>query len=538
MGAYTCRACGFENKEGTSICNKCGNPLDVENKKLLNMRYDGRAIRSKTRNQSIVDKIWNFFSSIKVGVTLIAIALVASAIGTIFPQEIYIPNTVSASEHYRDQYGIFGQIYYQLGFHQLYSSWWYMLLIALIGISIFIVSLDRGIPLYKALKHQNPKKHAAFLKRQKLYGEYNNYEQNDVDQLLSHLRKKRYRITEKDGHYLAEKGRFSRWGPYVNHLGLIIFLLGTLLRFVPFMYIDEFVWVREGETEVIPGTDQQYYVKNEKFIIETYGEEEEDAKFDEVISSQEAPIPKNFQTNAVVFQDISENLPGMEPELKEVKSGEIIVNEPMKFDGLALYQDSYQLNEFQSMSFKLHEKDDANEKAMVEFTVDLTDPKSEYTFDNGFRIELDSYYPDFVLEDGMPKSRTNYPRNPGFVFFVYPPNSEEPEVSFLAIGQNIDPNNQNNYKIGLTGFDVRNVSGLKVKRDYTLPVIGIGAFIFMIGVVQGMYWQHRRIWIHPEESKLLIACHTNKNWFGMKKEWEKVSSNTKFKFLQDQEDKE
>ncbi len=107
----------------------------------------------------------------------------------------------------------------------------------------------------------------------------------------------------------------------------------------------------------------------------------------------------------------------MEPELKEVKSGEIIVNEPMKFDGLALYQDSYQLNEFQSMSFKLHEKDDANEKAMVEFTVDLTDPKSEYTFDNGFRIELDSYYPDFVLEDGMPKSRTNYPRNPGFVFF-------------------------------------------------------------------------------------------------------------------------
>lgn len=208
-----------------------------------------------------------FFSSIKVGVTLIAIALVASAIGTIFPQEIYIPNTVSASEHYRDQYGIFGQIYYQLGFHQLYSSWWYMLLIALIGISIFIVSLDRGIPLYKALKHQNPKKHAAFLKRQKLYGEYNNYEQNDVDQLLSHLRKKRYRITEKDGHYLAEKGRFSRWGPYVNHLGLIIFLLGTLLRFVPFMYIDEFVWVREGETEVIPGTDQQYYVKKMRNLL-------------------------------------------------------------------------------------------------------------------------------------------------------------------------------------------------------------------------------------------------------------------------------
>ena len=25
--------------------------------------------------------------------------------------------------------------------------------------------------------------------------------------------------------FLAEKGRFSRWGPYVNHVGLIIFLI-------------------------------------------------------------------------------------------------------------------------------------------------------------------------------------------------------------------------------------------------------------------------------------------------------------------------
>ena len=35
---------------------------------------------------------------------------------------------------------------------------------------------------------------------------------------------------------------------------------------------------------------------------------------------------------------------------------------------------------------------------------------------------------------------SNFPRNPAFVFIVYPPDSEKPEVSFVGIGKNIDAN--------------------------------------------------------------------------------------------------
>ena len=41
--------------------------------------------------------------------TLIVIALVASAIGTIFPQETYIPSAIPASEHYQQEYGTLGK---------------------------------------------------------------------------------------------------------------------------------------------------------------------------------------------------------------------------------------------------------------------------------------------------------------------------------------------------------------------------------------------------------------------------------------------
>ncbi|GAB2574283.1 cytochrome c biogenesis protein ResB [Gracilibacillus alcaliphilus] len=537
MNTIICDTCGHHNKEGTTICEKCGKPLNQDTQKtLLNMRYDGTAIRSKTRNRSIIDKTWNFFSSIKVGVTLIALALIASAIGTIYPQETYIPQTVDPSEHYRDQYGIPGQIYYQLGFHNLYGSLWYMILIALIGISIFIVSIDRGVPLYRALKHQAIKRHPKFLKGQKLYGEYSDYTEEDKQQLLQHLKQRRYKITEKDGHYLAEKNRFSRWGPYVNHLGLIIFLAATLLRFIPSMYVDESMWVREGETEVIPGTNQEYYIENQQFIFEVYGDREEDEIFETALENNGAIVPRHYETKAAIYQDTSDKEVISEPELEEIKRGEIIVNQPIKFDHFHIYQDSYQLNEFQSMSFKLHETEDADEEAILEFTVDLVDPERVYEFDNGYRIELNDYFPDYELSDGRPRTTTNYPRNPGFVFFVYGPDTEEAEVSFLAIGQNLAAG-ENQYKLSLTDFDVRNVSGLTVRKDLTLPFLGLGAFIFMIGLIQGMYWQHRRVWIHPTADRIYIACHTNKNWFGMKSEYEKITEGTPFTEIVDQENK-
>ena len=78
--------CGHVNPHGTVLCEACGKVLDEKSarKALLDMRYEGSARRSQTYNKTIVDKIWNFFSSVKVGVWLILITLIASALGTIF----------------------------------------------------------------------------------------------------------------------------------------------------------------------------------------------------------------------------------------------------------------------------------------------------------------------------------------------------------------------------------------------------------------------------------------------------------------------
>lgn len=419
--------CGHLNPEGATLCEACGKPLEEsqqtdasEKKQLLNMRYDGSARRSQTYNKSIIDKIWNFFSSVKVGVWLIVLTIIASAIGSIFPQEMYIPADApnrDPSVFYEDRYGIIGLIYYQLGLHNLYSSWWYILLIALIGVSLVIASIDRVVPLYKALKMQKAKRHESFISRQRLFSETEQVSEADLEKVKGRLRKKRYRLREENGHVLAEKNRFSRWGPYVNHVGLIIILLAAILRFSNVLYMDEYIWVREGETVVLPGTDREYYIENHNFILETY--DEDDERFSEAIAQQGGPIAKNYQTNVTIYQDSANSVAGANAELTPIKEDQIQLNEPLKFEEYTLYQSGYQQNEFTSMSFKIHETDDPEEEALANFTIDLTSPDGVYELDNGFRVELGEYYPDYYLDDnGIPASRTDYPRNPAFVLFV------------------------------------------------------------------------------------------------------------------------
>ena len=86
--------CGHVNPHGTVLCEACGKTLEEKRTEStdFDMRYEGSARRSQTYNKTIIDKIWNFFSSVKVGVALIVITLIASALGTIFPQEMYIPH--------------------------------------------------------------------------------------------------------------------------------------------------------------------------------------------------------------------------------------------------------------------------------------------------------------------------------------------------------------------------------------------------------------------------------------------------------------
>lgn len=201
------------------------------------------------------------------------------------------------------------------------------------------------------------------------------------------------------------------------------------------------------------------------------------------------------------------------------------MNEPLKFDRFAVYQVDYKESEFKSMSFNLQNKE--NNQKWGPIKVDLTNPIEKYDLGNGYSLELLNYFPDFYFdENGRPNTKTKLPNNPAFVFKMFTPETPDGEVSFVGIQQNIEADGNNKYKMSFAGVEMQNATALTVRKDLTLWILGIGGFIFMVGVIQGMYWNHRRIWIQRVNDEWWIAGHTNKNWFGLKKDIERVLEGT------------
>lgn len=518
MSKIICQ-CGHENPYGTELCEKCGRPLSEKAKEseVVDMRYEGSSRRSQTYKSSIVDKIWNFFSSVKIGVSIIATILIASAIGTIFPQKFYVPATTPEGylEYYERLYGTAGKLYYELGFYNMYNSWWFKILIGMLATSIIIASIDRVVPLYKSLKMQRTRRHPSFMKRQRIYGEGD--VPNTEDSLAKaeeKLKAMHYNIKTEKGAILAEKHRFSRWGPYINHVGLIIFFAGVLLRGIPGFYVDEAMWLREGETRNITGAPG-YVLENKKFTLENYTKEEAEEVFGEALDKN-GVIAKSYTTDVALYKEDEGALPGSD-KLEKVQDYSIVVNKPLKFDGYNVFQMDYKLDELKNMTFNLVDK--SSEDSLGEFTVNLSDPEKEYDLGNGSSVNMLGFYPDYDgIKDGEPYSKSPIPNNPAFIFQMNTPEKPEGEKSFVAIRQTLEVE-ENDYAIKFAAAETRNISGLTIRKDKTLYILLLGGLVFMIGVIQGMYWQHRRVWIQEDtEGHLLIAAHTNKNWFSLRKE--------------------
>lgn len=510
--------CGHNNPVGTVLCEYCGKPLLSETNVQQQMRYEGRARRSQKKVSTFIDQIWNFFSSVKIAIIIIIITLLAAAIGTIFPQEKFIPSQTPET-YYLEEYGVLGDWFYRLGLTDMYDSWWFFILLSMIGVSLVVCSLDRVIPLYKALNNQKVIKNPLFISRQRVsHKESLTADEKDeqLDQLADALAAKKYHVRREGDALLAEKGRFSRWGPYINHIGLILFLLATLFRWVPGWSVEEFVWVREGEIKKVP--ESHFYVKNEKAIMEFYDPKQlpKDVQIN-------GDVVETYQTNAVLYEKDPKT-----GKLKPVHRDKILVNHPLQYKGYELFQSSM-IPELTGISLKVVEKKTNQE--LGKFTVNLFDMKPDhlYVIDDKVEIKISEYYPDFALDaNNQPITQSQEPNNPAFIFDVREKGGQNWERTWVIAGQDLDhlsPDNQ--YKIDLAGLQMNNRTGLMVRTDKTLPYLLVGAFISLIGLVMGFYWQHRRVWVRWQDGTLYLGAHTNKNWFSLRHELQKVIQSTK-----------
>jgi cytochrome c biogenesis protein len=443
-----------------------------------------------------LERTWDFFASVPVATVLIFIIAAASVTGTLIEQEGQYSSWQPPADYYPARYGpTMGSFLFKTGMTRMYGSWWFMTLLFMLGASLVICSLERFVPLWRAVQRPNTKPEAAFVKHLKNRFEYRPDKgvAAAIAPLFAALKSRRYFVVQEGDRLYADKGRWGRWGPYITHIGLLLILAGAMMRAIPGFYSDQFVWVRDGATVKVPGAD--WYVNNEKFTVEYY----------------ENGQPKSYKTLATVIDDG-----------REVARQEISMNQPLWHDWVELYQSSYR-QELGKIQVGFNER--ATGKAIGQVTMDLAALDPSYTM-AGYRIDVKEYYPDFGLDgNGKPTTKSGDANNPGIVMDVTPPGGGKtftvwyfvmyPEMEF-------DPNTP--VQLKTLDMGVSSTTGLKVKKDLGVPVIYLGLLIVSLGVFATFYIAHRRYWALVEGGRVVVGGWTNRNLGSLRNEIEVLAT--------------
>ncbi len=94
---------------------------------------------AKTRTKPIGDRILDFLSSVRFGVTLLCSLVVLSMIGMLIIQQ----NVQGFDAYYASLTPAEKLVYGSLGFFDIYYAWYFKLLLLILSLNIILASIDR-----------------------------------------------------------------------------------------------------------------------------------------------------------------------------------------------------------------------------------------------------------------------------------------------------------------------------------------------------------------------------------------------------------
>ena len=213
----------------------------------------------------ILKKICKFIASMKFAILLLVIVAVACVIGSLVPQGAMF-------EQYRGSYPERTAAFI-LAFHldDVFHSWWFIVLVALLCLSVLLCNLTRVKTLILLTKNAADPAHAM--------AEAPTAVQDgvaDPEPVFRHMRFFRVQKTVLDGSEarFAYRNRPGFWGAWVCHIGIVLIVLGYALGQMT-MFSTE-VYGTPGQTKAIAGTPYELTIdgfsidRSESGFVEQY----------------------------------------------------------------------------------------------------------------------------------------------------------------------------------------------------------------------------------------------------------------------------
>lgn len=453
---------------------------------------------ARAASRPLLDQLWDFFASTRVAVVLIFLIAVAAIAGTLVEQEDLYQDWRPPELYYPFRYGpTWGPLFIRLGLTHAYTSLWFLVLLFLIVVSLIVCSLQRLVPLWRALHKPQVAKSPAFVRRQEVVGQVPVAPGPDPLQTLAQrLRRTGYQVLQTGQSLYADRGRFSRYGPYVIHIGLIIAALAGASKSIPGWDVSHDFWVADGQTVLVPGTSLAF--RSDKFTMELYP----------------SGMPKLFRTDGVLMDGS-----------REVVRHSIEVNRPLEYQGWGFYQASWK-SEPGIARFNLVEVN--SERVLGSLNIDLKNPEPEYPLGGGFKLRVDEYFSDFgVDEAGRPINRSRDISHPVLRLSYLDALGRVIGAQALLVAPDPDlqpppPLGAGPLRLDQTGIDLRWHTGIKAHRDRSVPYIFTGLGIVLLGMGMTFFVFHRQLWAAVEGDLVAVGARTHKNRFGLKQEMQRL----------------
>lgn len=466
---------------------------------------------NKKENQGIVDRVWNFFSSITLAVVVFSVISLTSIVGTIIEQGAEPERNIKLlSKFFGDAAPTVFRILDTLGFTNMFHSWWFIALLFVFAANLIICSLDRLPRIWNIVKepikplspdilNTMPIKREVVLK-----GKVDNAK-GAVESALKRIGfKANVHLQDNGLQIYAEKGRHSRLGVYITHFSIILILVGAIAGI--FFGFNASLNLLEGTTSAVA------YMRNGKEIPLGF---EIGCNDFETSFYENSDTPRSYKSWLTVL----ENGRPVKIDGKEVI--EIDVNRPLRYKGITFYQSSYGFSPTKDSLFK--------------FSVTSNDGKKQdvqLKFGEAFTIpgtNIMGKVADFSPALGIDEAGR---------MFTYAEMMNNPAV-FVEFAENGKPKyNQwilkrypQTWRVpdGMVEFkDLwgAQYTGLQVRKDPGVWIVYLGSLVMSIGLYAAFFMNHRRIWINLMDdkngTKVTIAASTNKNKAALEQKIEKL----------------
>jgi len=417
-------------------------------------------------------QVLNWLSSLKIAILILLLIAISCATGTIIPQQ-------EADQFYYDNFNknpflgiINGNILLLLELNHIYTSFWFLILLIWLAVSLTVCSFRRQLPILKSaldwIDYKSPRQIAKLSISQTIPTSNTS---KSLKEITINLNNQGWKVKETDGRIAARKGAVGRVGPIFIHLGMILLMVGATYGSLNGKTIEKFLAPGRSLDLLNTNEEKGLTVKLQSFQIER------DPK----------GIAEQYRSIVNIIEPNGTN------ETKEIS-----VNYPLRYKGLTLYQADWalaaitiQIDNSPKLQIPIESIPELGEQAWG--TIIPTQKNGK----DPILLTVNSELGPVIIYD-----------NDGTRLMTLGINKEAEVKESLIKIINIIPS-----------------SGLLLKRDPGVPIVYTSFAIILIGGSLSLI-STKKIWIIQEKENPLIYIGglSNRNLSGLSKELPKLIS--------------